>query len=209
MISLRPINNYLTKFDRMQSPLNDIPGDLVDMPNRDSRAEDCAQCERRAAEVQAAREQARAEVEREYDALLQQAGERMEARIDAERNRWSEEEGARLATQFQHAIECSVASLGETIGRLTAPFLTHAILQRSLSDFIDAVRAAFSDCQNPLIHLHGPEDLIEIVSRRLALDHIAVSATKADAIDVKATIDNTTIETQIAEWIGRLRNGER
>lgn len=209
MISLHPINGYLTKFDQMQSALDDLPGELVGKRDPEPGAEDCAQCEKAAAEVRAVREQTRAEVERECDALLQQERERFEARLDVERNRWSEEEGARLAMQFQHAIECSLVSLRETIGRLAGPFVTHAILQRGLSDFIDTVRAAFSDCENPLIHLHGPEDLVEIVSRRLALDDIAVRATIADAMDVRATIDNTVIETEMAEWITRLRNGER
>jgi hypothetical protein len=205
---LRPVGSYLTRFDEERAvaerPRLDIDADTqVISPVGDTDSDRDS-----GAAGQAEAEEIRAAVAAEFNALLEQERNGFEERLAAERVLWADEEGARLAEQFHGALgECSIA-VRSALECLLRPFVTHAILERSLADFMDAMRGALADRVNPVIQLYGPSDLLEIVRERLAQENISASATRMDTIDVKAIIDQTIIETRMKEWINRLRDGE-
>lgn len=210
MMQLHPIGSYLTRFDKIEvcaadalswpeSPAGDISELAAPLPP----APDIALIE-----AEAARNEIRAELEREFDKQIAKEREAFADRLAAERALWANEEGVRLAEGIQRTLDEHAHGLRDAIGRLLAPFVTHHVLERSLYDFMDFVLAAAADREHPLIHIQGPSDLLEVARQRLSQENIAIRVTQRETVDIAAQIGDTLIETRMEEWMRRLRNGE-
>ncbi len=215
MIQLRPIGSYLTNFDAGMTETEQVFAIPEAAPMFALEADTPPSEDLLAEEREKAREELRAELEREYEAKLEEERQAFEKereafdqRLEALRATWAEEEGTRIAQVIQHDIESCLGNIRDALGHILTPFLTHSALTRSLEDFIETVRSAALDEANPLVELHGPPDLLDVVKERLSREQISLRTVETDGVDIAAKINNTLIETRMEEWVRRLRNGE-
>ncbi|KAF2990650.1 hypothetical protein MJC1_02413 [Methylocystis sp. MJC1] len=215
MIQLRPIGSYLTKFDSGKAEIDSIPAIAETAPMFDLDAHMPSSEDLLAEEREKAREEVRAELERDYEVKLEderQAFEKereaFDQRLEALRATWMEEEGARIAQVIHQDIESCFENIRGALAHILTPFLTQNALTRSLDDFIEAVRSAALDQTNPLVELQGPPDLLEVARERLSQEQISLRTIETNSLDIAARINSTLIETRMEEWVRRLRNGE-
>lgn len=217
MKQLRPITSYLTSFDEQRREIEEsflapafelsspAPAIIEAAPDLDSLAE----------EREKAREEIRSELDREFEAKLdeerkafQKEREAFDQKLEAARATWVEQQGAKVADVIHKDIQACEENLRDALSRLLKPFLTHRALKQSLDDFVEAVGSVVADQANPVIELQGPADLLEVVCERLSREGVAIRATENDGADLVARINSTLIETRMDEWVRRLRDGE-
>ncbi|HEY8163089.1 MAG TPA: hypothetical protein VIF34_12605 [Methylocystis sp.] len=217
MKQLRPITSYLTSFDEQRREIEEsflapefelsspAPAIIEAAPDLDSLAE----------EREKAREEIRSELDREFEAKLdeerkafQKEREAFDQKLEAARATWVEQQGAKVADVIHKDIQACVENLRDALSRLLKPFLTHRALKQSLDDFVEAVGSVVADQANPVVELQGPADLLEVVCERLSREGVAIRATENDGADLVARINSTLIETRMDEWVRRLRDGE-
>ncbi|MGJ0391818.1 MAG: hypothetical protein ACR650_03535 [Methylocystis sp.] len=217
MKQLRPITSYLTSFDEQRREIEEsflapefelsspAPAIIEAAPDLDSLAE----------EREKAREEIRSELDREFEAKLdeerkafQKEREAFDQKLEAARATWVEQQGAKVADVIHKDIQACVENLRDALSRLLKPFLTHRALKQSLDDFVEAVGSVVADQANPVIELQGPADLLEVVCERLSREGVAIRATENGGADLVARINSTLIETRMDEWVRRLRDGE-
>lgn len=153
-------------------------------------------------------EEIRAAARAEFEAELALERARFAEEMARARDCWTSEEGGRLANEVQRAISDCQQDLREAVGRILAPFVAKEILERLLGDFLDTLRAAASDANNPLVELCGPTDLLDVIKERINEEEISVRFMQGGSGEVKAKIGFTSIETRIEEWLRRIRSGE-
>jgi len=220
MTQLRPVRSFLTTFGettaRPAAPTFAAPdfdvGGFADLSGDSQSAEPAFGLVDQSDEIRA---ELRAELEAGFEEKLAQEREafdkeRAEAaeKLTEARKTWAREEGVRLAASIKRNFDDNAQSMRDAVARLLTPFLTHKFLERSLSDFIDVLKNAAAEKDEPVIELHGPADLLEIVAERLSEDKIAVRTVETDTTDIAARIDNTLIESRMEEWVRRLRHGD-
>lgn len=217
MKQLRPITSYLTSFDEQRREIEEsflapafelsspAPAIIEAAPDLDSLAE----------EREKAREEIRSELDREFEAKLdeerkafQKEREAFDQKLEAARATWVEQQGAKVADVIHKDIQACEENLRDALSRLLKPFLTHRALKQSLDDFVEAVSSVVADQANPVIELQGPADLLEVVCERLSREGVAIRATENGGADLVARINSTLIETRMDEWVRRLRDGE-
>ncbi len=208
MTQLRSLASYLVNFDAIHADDESASLNPDGVADIESEPEIFAKIPSLETREAVAREEIRVAAEAHYFARLEQEIAHFNEQLAVERRVWIENEGTRLAEQFGHAYTACSTELREVVGRVLRPFVSRSILERSLSDFVDAIRNAASAAETPLVQLRGPSDLIEIIGQRLDSERISFTSTIADAVEVEAKIRNTTIETQLGEWIKQLRNEE-
>jgi hypothetical protein len=224
MIQLRPIGSYLTKFDDKQAAAEIFaPAPSFDAASAgfgaiagtfEDERPDPAPDERENLRENL-REELRAEIERAFEEKLEDERKAFEdereafaQRLETERAAWVQEEGARIAESLHREIDGCLENLRCALARMLTPFLTHRALEQSLEDFLHVVRSAVADQENPLVELHGPADLLDIMREKLSHEQISIRAVESDAADISAQVNGALIETRMEEWVRRLRNGE-
>lgn len=150
-------------------------------------------------------EEGRAAAETEYRDQIERERTGFNEHLESERRRWTSEEGERLGETFRAALADLTNGLEANLARLLEPFVVEEIRAQMLADLIARLRTALADRENPIVHLSGPMDLLEVVCSTLAGHEIATSVVEVGGVDVKARVDSTSIETRLREWIAQLR----
>lgn len=151
-------------------------------------------------------EEGRAAAKAEYDELTARERAGFVLRIENERRRWAREEGERLADEFRAALDQFAARVGDDVGRVLEPFVTREVRAQMLESLLQGLRAVIADRDEPVVHLSGPADLLEMVCEKLNGEGVATRVEDADGVDVRARIESTTIETRLEDWMRELRD---
>jgi hypothetical protein len=136
------------------------------------------------------------------DALRAEA----EAALAAERARWANEEGARLAGALDEATREIEARLAAAAARALRPFLAEAARERALAGLKEALAVLLRGKPAAALAMTGPADLGAAFLARLAPDVAgAIRFTPGEGPELALSVDDTTIETQLAAWARALR----
>lgn len=153
-----------------------------------------------AAEVAAADDRLRAELEAEKEAALAAEREHHAAEMQAMQASLGEAAAARIAAAFDDA-EARLSTLTTAaVARLLSSVLGDDMARRSVEELSAAIRRIVADRDAVQIHVSGPQSLVEGLAASLGPVAERCDFSEAPGFDVTAVIDGTILETRLAEW---------
>ena len=129
--------------------------------------------------------------------------------LAAERQRWVAEEGARIADTLLAELRELEARIAETTARVLKPFLAAQLRERAIADLCADIEAVIGNDTGVGLHICGPADLMDAVRERLAGKPIAVTYAPGEGCDLRVSIGQATLETQLGGWMARLDEAAR
>jgi hypothetical protein len=204
-MTARPVAQYLVRFGAQDAPEPAVAtqDELTVLPlSAPAPAEDLA------VSLEQAREEGHAEglaaaraehaAERARETLL------FEARLSAERARWTKEESEKLATRFAAALAETEADIAASVARVLRGFLIEVLRRKAVDELADDVRALLEGKEHPIVEISGAADLLAMLRERLSRFADAIEYAPDQSPDVKVVADQTIIETRIEAWIERV-----
>lgn len=161
--------------------------------------------EARTSGEEAGRSAARAEHERE----LAEARANAEDRLAEARRQWVEEQGDVLAAGLTSALAALEDRIAGPVARILTPFLTDRLRDAMVQDLSESVTRLVSRGRFGRLRISGPDDLLAGLRGRLGPCPAAIEWVPDDRADIALIVDETTIETDIASWIGRFEGTAR
>ncbi len=114
---------------------------------------------------------------------------------------WREETGRMLAERLCEGLKGLERALGERLSDILAPVLEAAARDIALRRLRDELRRMLAEEEGLKVHVSGPPELLESLKGHLG--DIAAAVTlepDREAARIIVHVDNTVIETGIAEW---------
>jgi hypothetical protein len=129
---------------------------------------------------------------------------RHEERLVAERRRWSEEEGDRLAAEIAAGLQRIETNVAASVARILAPFVAEEVRRTAVDELSQTLDALLTGGGARTMVVRGPHDLVERLRAKLAGLAASVQFEVTSSADILVTTGETIVETQIAAWLDRL-----
>ncbi len=142
---------------------------------------------------------------KEAEAAFAEERRRIEAahveEMTARERQWREETGRILAEKLREGLEELESALGERLADILAPVLEDAARDVALRRLRDELRRMLAAEEGLKVHVSGPPELLEALKGHLGDAAAAVTLeSDREAARIVVHVDNTVIETGIAEW---------
>lgn len=139
-----------------------------------------------------------------FEAKFQEFQQQTAARMQEEREAWTLEQADRLMAALQEASVDLEERLSAAIAPILVPLLEASVAQRALEDLRALMVPLLEREDRPVLKISGPADLVEALRQKLG-DPPACVFEPSDQPDVRVVAGETVLETQIRDWVGRLR----
>jgi len=143
----------------------------------------------------------------EFDAKLVEQEMAAAERLVAERERWVDEEGGRLAGLIASALAELEARIGDQVARVLKPMFADEVQKRAVAELASALEALMANGDFTKLTVTGPEDLLKMLSSRLTVKIGNVVFTPAPGCDLHIIADQTVLETRIGAWASAIQGG--
>lgn len=150
--------------------------------------------------VRAGREEARLAAAEEME--VQVTAMRSEA--SAAREAFEEEQADRLSQGIAAATETLTHRFSDALHQVLEPFLEDAIRDQAVRHFGETLRGLLSG-SGAVFEVSGPRDLVSRVMTGLGPLSGAVRLREGETPELQAVLGDTVIETQMADWLRRLK----
>lgn len=154
--------------------------------------------------VRTGRQAARLEV----DAELEKRVEGLREEFETARRAYEQEAAEMLGETLADSFEQLETRLAEATERVLLPFLGEAVTGRALESFRTALTEILTGggTDRRTIVVSGPEALFPLITDGLGPLQDRVQLVPGEGPEVRAVLDDTVIETQIADWLDRIRS---
>ncbi|MBM6580026.1 hypothetical protein ILT44_07535 [Microvirga sp. BT689] len=129
---------------------------------------------------------------------------RYEDELRAQRVIWVEQHAEQLSTQLVESIGRIEVILSERVANILKPFVSEAFRQQSIAEFREAIATLLLGEEPTPMKIVGPEDLIQALRATLGVHGGAVEFLPGDHVEVSICVRDTTVQTQLGLWAGRL-----
>jgi hypothetical protein len=141
----------------------------------------------------------------DYAAGIEQERLAFEARIAAERERWTQQESVKIAENLKEAICAAESRIAGSVVRVLRPFIIES-LRGKMVDLLSESISVLLGGKEPLIKISGPHDLLAALREKQPAMCRTIEFISSDSIDVQMVAGETMIETQIAAWVARIES---
>ncbi|WP_262299132.1 hypothetical protein [Microvirga sesbaniae] len=124
--------------------------------------------------------------------------------IDTQRAVWAEEQAQRLSAQISEALDHIALSVSERVANILRPFVSEAYRRQTLAEFSDVLATLLSRRGENLLTISGPDDLLSAMKPHLEGHGSSIAFVPSDRIEVSASIQDTSVQTQLNSWSVRL-----
>lgn len=145
-----------------------------------------------------------AAAEAEWRAKLDELREFHEKQLSVERLTWVSREADALTEQLADGLRQLETSIADTVAELLKPFLLDAVHSRAISDLLQAINTVLNKDEGVTLEIAGPEDLLRMLREKLSGKNIAILFTPGDGPEIRITVGQTALETQIRAWTARI-----
>lgn len=135
----------------------------------------------------------------------------LERRLESVRSTFSTALAENLATELRTGIEAASARMSSHIATALAPFLREGLAQAAIESFVKEIGGMIDTAEGLSVEVACPKEIIEPLRERLAETMAArgappgsVRCVPGDTADIRVTLNETVIETRLAEWLLRL-----
>lgn len=132
-------------------------------------------------------------------------------RLDDARSTFSMVLAKSLAAELRTGIEAASAQLSSHVATALVPFLREGLTRAAIADFVNELGGMIDTSQGLSIEVACPQEIIEPLRERLAELMAArgappgsVRCVPAASHDIRVILNETVIETRLAEWFSRL-----
>jgi len=132
----------------------------------------------------------------------------MAERDEAERSErlaFQERQYAQIAEEIAKGLGEIETGIADAAARVLAAYLADRHVAEAMAALSDGVTRMLSQGSPAVLKISGPESLLNVVRERLAAHAVAVEYTTVSAVEVKATLGHTTIETQLQPFADALQ----
>lgn len=129
---------------------------------------------------------------------------RHEERLVAERRRWSDAEGDRLAAEISAGFRRIETNVAASVARILAPFVAEQVRRTAVDELSATLSALLTDGSARTMVVRGPHDLVERLRPKLVADAASIRFEVTASADIRVATGETIVETQIAAWLDRL-----
>jgi hypothetical protein len=134
-----------------------------------------------------------------------------ERQLESVRSTFSSALAGNLAAELRTGIDAAGARLSSHAATALMPFLRDGITQAAIASFVEELGSMIDTTEGLSVEVACPKDIVDLVRERLAEAMAArgappgsVRCVPGDAPDIRVTLDETVIETRLAEWLSRL-----
>lgn len=135
----------------------------------------------------------------------------LERRLESVRSTFSTALAENLAVELRTGIEAASARMSSHIATALAPFLREGLAQAAIESFVKEIGGMIDTTEGLSVEVACPKEIIEPLRERLAEAMAArgappgsVRCVPGDTADIRVTLNETVIETRLAEWLLRL-----
>ena len=123
-----------------------------------------------------------------------------ELKLGQARKAWAIDFGQALAQELSSAVQDMHHMLADNFADVLLPIIRDEMRSEAVRKISNAMRtAAASDWQGPLV-IEGPKDLLEALRDNMADMESIIECREVEGQDVKVTINETILETQLSAW---------
>jgi hypothetical protein len=120
------------------------------------------------------------------------------------REAWTRLESGRLAEQLAEGLEGLEARIADTTARILRPFLASEIHRRAIAELVESLTVLRTQEKTAEVSVSGAADLLEALRVRLEGKFGNVTYRHSDACDLRVTVGQTVLETQVGAWMARI-----
>jgi flagellar biosynthesis/type III secretory pathway protein FliH len=144
----------------------------------------------------------RAEAEADADLLIAESRIRHAEELIAERANWQRDCADALIGRLESAAKMIEHNIEERVAALLEPFLIGRLRDRALRDLERAISRAL--VEGAKIHIEAPPEIIERLREQLPSESFQIGYSESSDADIRAHIEDTSIEANISTWIAEL-----
>ena len=144
----------------------------------------------------------RAEAQADADVRLAEAETLFLERLNLERNGFRQECADVLAARLDGAVKLIERSVRERVATLLRPWLVEQLRERAMRDLEGAITRAL--VEGAKVHIEAPAEMLQHLRGSLPNDAFQIGYSESASSDVRAHIEDTVIEANIAAWISEL-----
>ena len=144
----------------------------------------------------------RAEAQADAEVRLAEAETLFLERLNLERNAFRQECADVLAARLDGAVKLIERAVGERVATLLNPWLVERLRERAVQDLEGAITRALAE--GAKVHIEAPAELLEHLRGRLPNEAFQIGYSESTSADIRAHIEDTVIEANIAAWISEL-----
>jgi hypothetical protein len=144
----------------------------------------------------------RAEAQADGEYRLTEAETLFAAQLSEERQSWQRECADVLAARLDGATKLIERNIEDRIATLLRPWLIERLRERAIEDLEKAIARALVD--GAKVHIEAPEEILTHLRERLPTETFQIGYSESNSPDIRAHIDDTEIEANIAAWIAGL-----
>lgn len=139
-----------------------------------------------------------------FDKDVAEVRHRFEEEMEVARARWAEEITNRLADQIPAAFRDVEERIALSVARILRPTLLAAVREDVLASLTSTLRKLRSGDGGHVICISGSGQMLEELRGRLPELERAIEFLPSQDIEVKATADQTILESQMCAWASLL-----
>lgn len=204
-MSAIPLARFLVEFDSGgdPAPRREAGSEYrrIDTPSRIDEATAALIAEA----LERGQSEGRAAAETEFQTGLEAQRNEFEQKLAAERRAWVEQEGTVLAERMQVAIRDMEATIGASTAHILQPFLTAQISQQAVAELVAVIQTMVSKDRSVTLSVSGPADLVDAMRGKLAGITANVTFSTTDTPEVRVTLDQAVLQTNLGAWIARIQ----
>lgn len=144
----------------------------------------------------------RAEAEADAEHRLIEAQIVQANELAQEKEIWRRDCAEQLIARLESASSAIERSIAERVATLLRPWLLARLHERALQDLERAISRAL--VEGAKIHIEAPAEIIQHLNERLPAAGLQIGYSESATADVRAHVENTEIEVNIAAWIAEL-----
>ena len=144
----------------------------------------------------------RAEAQADAEVRLAEAETLFLERLSLERNGFRQECADVLAARLEGAVKLIERAVGERVATLLRPWIVEQLRERAVQDLEAAITRAL--VEGAKVHIEAPAEMLEHLRSSLPNDAFQIGYSESTSSDVRAHIEDTVIEANIAAWISEL-----
>src|SRR5690606_5088293 len=116
-----------------------------------------------------------------------------------------------ITAELRSGIEAASARISAHVATALVPFLRDGITRTAIASFVEELGDMIDTTEGLSVEIACPKEIIEPLRERLGEVMAARSAppgsvrcVPGDAADIRVTLNETVIETRLADWLSRL-----
>ena len=123
-----------------------------------------------------------------------------ELKLGQARKAWAADFGQALSKELREGVQEMHHILADNFSNVLLPIIRDEMRSEAVRKIADALRkTAASDWEGPLL-VEGPADLLQELCQNLGDMESLIECRMVESQDVKVTINETILETQLAAW---------